>query len=67
VREYKFETISSQVRDLINLFDTQNNELIVQKMKEIIPEFVSTNSVFCALDQKKDLSKTKEPEKHWSA
>lgn len=67
VREYKFETISSQVCDLINLFDTQNNELIVQKMKEIIPEFVSTNSVFCALDQKKDLSKTKEPEKHWSA
>lgn len=53
VREYDYESISSNIRELIGLFDTQNNELIVKKMKEIVPEFISNNSVYSSLDNKK--------------
>ncbi len=37
---------------LIDLFSTQENKLIVAKMKEIVPEFKSNNSVFELLDKK---------------
>jgi hypothetical protein len=38
--------------ELIALFDEQNNEKIVRKLKAIIPEYISSNSVFMELDQK---------------
>jgi FlaA1/EpsC-like NDP-sugar epimerase len=50
VREYEFEPMKKNIYDLIDLFATQNNEAIVQKMKEIVPEYTSNNSVFEKLD-----------------
>ena len=50
VREYDFDAISKDIRELISLFDTQNNDLIVAKLKEIVPEYVSSNSRFEKLD-----------------
>jgi len=50
VREYDFEKITQNVNALIVLFDEQDNETIVRKMKEIIPEFISKNSVYEKLD-----------------
>ncbi len=50
VREYEPESVAQAVTELTALFLTQNNKLIVQKMKQIVPEFVSNNSVFSALD-----------------
>lgn len=49
VREYDFEVISKEINSLITLFKSQDNESIVRKMKEIVPEFVSANSVFRSL------------------
>ncbi len=40
------------VNELIELFATQENKLIVAKMKKIVPEFISNNSVFELLDKK---------------
>lgn len=54
VKEYDFNEVSSTINELIILFDKQNNDTIVKKMKELVPEFKSNNSVFEALD--KDLS-----------
>jgi len=51
VREYQFEVVDTFINELILLFNTQNNALIVSKMKDIVPEFVSNNSVFQSLDQ----------------
>ena len=51
VKEYDYDVIAADIRELISLFDTQNNEAIVRKMKEIVPEFISQNSVFEKLDQ----------------
>jgi len=51
VKVYDYPIISEDIRELIALFDTQDNEAIVRKMKEIVPEFKSQNSVFEKLDQ----------------
>ncbi len=50
VREYDYEEVKNIIDELIKLFDTQNNELIVQRMKDLVPEFKSNNSIFQKLD-----------------
>ncbi|TNF50228.1 MAG: polysaccharide biosynthesis protein [Bacteroidetes bacterium] len=51
VREEEEEQVK-KINDLISLFDQQKNDEIVSKMKEIVPEFISNNSVFERLDRK---------------
>ena len=51
VKEYDFERIARDISELIALFDKQENEAIVAKMKAIVPEYVSNNSVYEKLDQ----------------
>ncbi len=50
VKEYDFANVSSSVNELINLFSKQNNQSIVKKMKEMVPEYKSNNSVYEKLD-----------------
>jgi uncharacterized protein YpmB len=50
VREYDFNEIAKKVDELLTLVPKQNNKLVVQKMKEIVPEFKSENSVYKELD-----------------
>ncbi len=50
VEENDFETISKEISDLISLFRTQDNLAIVRKMKDIVPEFISNNSIYEQLD-----------------
>jgi FlaA1/EpsC-like NDP-sugar epimerase len=50
VNSYQYDTANKDIEELIKLFKTQKNETIVAKMKLIVPEFVSNNSVFEALD-----------------
>ncbi|MCX6291878.1 MAG: nucleoside-diphosphate sugar epimerase/dehydratase [Bacteroidetes bacterium] len=50
VREYDFQTIEKEISELTGLFGAQNNEAIVRKMKQIVPEYVSHNSVYSKLD-----------------
>ncbi|MDP3557493.1 MAG: nucleoside-diphosphate sugar epimerase/dehydratase [Bacteroidota bacterium] len=50
VREYDYEEVKSIIDELIKLFNSQNNELIVQRMKVLVPEFKSNNSIFQKLD-----------------
>jgi FlaA1/EpsC-like NDP-sugar epimerase len=51
VKEYDLQTISKDIIELNSLFYTQNNESIVRKMKDILPEFISNNSVYEQLDK----------------
>ncbi len=57
VKEYDFKIVSDHISELLSLFGGQNNEVIVAKMKEIVPEFRSNNSVFEKLDAGNDLKK----------
>jgi FlaA1/EpsC-like NDP-sugar epimerase len=51
VKEYDFATVSADIHELIGLFNAQNNEAIVRKMKAIVPEFLSKNSTYEQLDK----------------
>ncbi len=51
VRQYDFEEISKSIAEIIELFGTQDNFAIVKKMKEIVPEYKSRNSVYEKLDK----------------
>ena len=51
---YDFEQVSDDLDELVSLFDTQNNMKIVGKMKEMVPEYKSNNSVFEKLDAGKN-------------
>lgn len=50
VREYEFDLINTEIINTIGLLENQNNMDIVRKIKEIIPEFKSQNSVYEILD-----------------
>lgn len=50
VRTYDFEQISNQICSLIELYNKQQNFDLVRKMKEIVPEFISKNSVYSNID-----------------
>ena len=51
VREYDFNDTRQNVEELIALFDGQDNEAMVAKMKTIVPEFLSKNSIYERLDR----------------
>lgn len=52
VRQYESDTVSKEIANLIETGKTADNFAIVKKMKSIVPEFLSKNSVFEALDVK---------------
>ena len=51
VREYDYEKVSKDIDELINLSIDYDDMATVKKMKEIVPEYISNNSVFSALDK----------------
>lgn len=52
VKESDYPLVSAYISELIELEKGQNSMIIVQKMKEIVPEFISNNSVYEELDKK---------------
>jgi FlaA1/EpsC-like NDP-sugar epimerase len=50
VREYDLIEITNSINDLIASLKETNNELMVSKMKAMVPEFRSQNSVYEKLD-----------------
>ncbi len=56
VREYDFIEIKSEIEMLISMLAHQNDVDIVSKMKMIVPEYRSNNSVFEDLDKLQDES-----------
>lgn len=52
VREYDYDEVKVRIRKLIDLSYTYDQMKTVAAMKDIVPEFVSKNSCFEALDKK---------------
>jgi FlaA1/EpsC-like NDP-sugar epimerase len=50
VRTNAFEEVQTRINELVALIPTQNNDALVRKMKEIVPEFISNNSEFSKFD-----------------
>lgn len=50
VREYNFQSVSKHIKELIQLSCEYKDRQVVIKMKEIVPEFKSNNSIYEELD-----------------
>lgn len=54
VRRYTQEEVDVEVNKLIELISTCDNFKIVAQMKNIVPEFISNNSIYSSLDKKEE-------------
>ena len=52
VREYDYDEVSHQIDELVEISKRFDNMATVRKMKEIVPEYKSNNSVYEVLDKK---------------
>lgn len=52
VREYDYDEVKVRIQNLVDMSYTYDQMRIVKAMKDIVPEFVSKNSCFEALDKK---------------
>lgn len=53
VRQYDYEPVKVAVQKLGEMSRVVNIAAVVKYMKELVPEFISENSIFCKYDQKK--------------
>ena len=51
VREYDYSSVKEEIDELVSISNTYDDMRIVAKMKEIVPEYKSNNSVFQQLDK----------------
>ncbi|MBQ9398803.1 MAG: polysaccharide biosynthesis protein [Bacteroidales bacterium] len=51
VREYDFDAVSREIDELVEIAKQFDNMATVRKMKEIVPEYKSNNSVYEAIDE----------------
>ena len=51
VRRYPLEAIDREYNELWDVLETMDDMKIVAKMKDIVPEFLSNNSIYCQLDK----------------
>ncbi|MBO7489915.1 MAG: polysaccharide biosynthesis protein [Bacteroidales bacterium] len=52
VRKYPIDAIDREYGELQDIMYTLDDRQIVAKMKSIVPEFISNNSIYCELDKK---------------
>ncbi len=50
VRDYDFVEVNRNLDELLYALTTENNKLLVSRMKNLVPEFISKNSKYCELD-----------------
>ncbi len=50
VREYDYDEVSKEIEELVEISKHFDNMATVRKMKEIVPEYKSNNSVYEKLD-----------------
>lgn len=53
VRQHDFKRVARLVHDLLFSLHFEDNELLVTRMKDIVPEYVSNNSCYSSLDKVK--------------
>ena len=63
VREYNFEKVKKCVDELVQLYAMQDGMQMVAKMKNMVPEFKSKNSIFESLDNDVHLPDSRELER----
>lgn len=50
VRPHNYEKVNTAISEILHYLNVENNEMIVARMKDLVPEFISKNSVYELLD-----------------
>ena len=50
VREYDYKKVNREIEELIRISASYDDMATVRKMKQIVPEYISNNSIYSALD-----------------
>jgi hypothetical protein len=50
VREYDYQVVNEEIESLISVSETFDDMNTVKKMKDIVPEYRSNNSIYQVLD-----------------
>ncbi|MCU4165009.1 polysaccharide biosynthesis protein [Carboxylicivirga caseinilyticus] len=56
VRKHDYDTVNKKVKELLFALQIENNNLLVSRMKELVPEYISQNSEFSKLDKQLESS-----------
>ncbi len=59
VRKYAYDMVNSKLEEMLLGLKMENNQLLVSRMKELVPEFKSQNSQYSALDKEAVLENLK--------
>lgn len=51
IRHYSYHEQNQKITDLLNNIYIENDELLVSRLKDIVPEYISNNSAFESLDK----------------
>jgi FlaA1/EpsC-like NDP-sugar epimerase len=51
VRKYPFDKVNQEIEELIEVSENYDDMATVTKMKEIVPEYISNNSIYHQLDE----------------
>ena len=51
VREYDYDEVNREIEDLVEISKLFDNMNTVRKMKQIVPEYKSNNSIYVAIDE----------------
>ena len=54
VREYEYEDVERDIDEIVRIANTYDAMAIVGKMKEMVPEYKSNNSIYGVLDKNKE-------------
>nr|WP_319398886.1 nucleoside-diphosphate sugar epimerase/dehydratase [uncultured Carboxylicivirga sp.] len=52
VRRHVYREVEQKIKDLLFALQIENDTLLVSRMKDLVPEYISQNSQFCDLDHK---------------
>ena len=52
IRQYDYYEANSKITEMLDNLSTENDEIIVARMKDLVEEFISQNSKYEKLDQK---------------
>ena len=51
VMEYDYEKVSKSIEKVVSIAAENNDEEVVKQMKRIVPEYISNNSIYEAIDE----------------
>ncbi|MGZ2368722.1 polysaccharide biosynthesis protein [Ancylomarina sp. YFZ004] len=50
IRPHNYEKVNTAISEILHYLNVDNNEMIVARMKDLVPEFISKNSIYELLD-----------------